>query len=64
MPQSYMVAADVKTAKDLKGKRLSATGGGVGGFNWRMGREVLKSAGSPSRMRSSSLRPWPGGCRG
>jgi NitT/TauT family transport system substrate-binding protein len=45
MPQSYMVAADVKTAKDLKGKRLSATGGGVGGFNWRMGREVLKSGG-------------------
>jgi ABC-type nitrate/sulfonate/bicarbonate transport system substrate-binding protein len=39
------VAPDVKTAKDLKGKRLSATGGGVGGFNWRMGREVLKSAG-------------------
>src|SRR5262249_59135585 len=27
-----------------KGKRLSATGGGVGGFNWRMGREVLKTA--------------------
>ena len=24
---------------------VSATGGGVGGFNWRMGREVLKSAG-------------------
>jgi NitT/TauT family transport system substrate-binding protein len=45
MPQAYMVAPDVKTAKDLKGKRLSATGGGVGGFNWRMGREVLKSAG-------------------
>jgi NitT/TauT family transport system substrate-binding protein len=45
MPQSYMSAPDVKTAADLKGKRLSATGGGVGGFNWRMGREVLKSAG-------------------
>jgi len=45
MPQAYMVSPDVKTAKDLKGKRLSATGGGVGGFNWRMGREVLKSAG-------------------
>jgi NitT/TauT family transport system substrate-binding protein len=45
MPQAYMVAPDVKTAKDLKGKRLSATGGGVGGFNWRMGREVLKTAG-------------------
>src|SRR5882757_8158880 len=45
MPQSYMVAPDVKTAKDLKGKRLSATGGGVGGFNWRMGREVLKTGG-------------------
>ena len=45
MPQAYMVAPDVHSAKDLKGKRLSATGGGVGGFNWRMGREVLKSAG-------------------
>src|SRR5262249_36623773 len=45
MPQAYMVAADVKTAKDLKGKRLSASGGGVGSFNWLMGREGLKSAG-------------------
>jgi ABC-type nitrate/sulfonate/bicarbonate transport system substrate-binding protein len=45
MPQAYVVAPDVKTAADLKGKRLSATGGGVGGFNWRMGREVLKTAG-------------------
>src|SRR5947208_11919303 len=45
MPQAYMVAPDVKTAKDLKGKRLSATGGGVGGFNWRMGREILRAAG-------------------
>jgi NitT/TauT family transport system substrate-binding protein len=45
MPQAYMVAADIKSAKDLKGRKLSATGGGVGGFNWRMGREVLKSAG-------------------
>src|SRR2546430_9581116 len=45
MPQAYMVGPDVKKAADLKGKRLSATGGGVGGFNWRMGREVLKSAG-------------------
>jgi NitT/TauT family transport system substrate-binding protein len=44
MPQAYMVQEGVKTAADLKGKRLSATGGGVGGFNWRMGREVLKSA--------------------
>jgi ABC-type nitrate/sulfonate/bicarbonate transport system substrate-binding protein len=45
MPQAYMVAESVKTAADLKGKRLSATGGGVGGFNWRMGHEVLKTAG-------------------
>jgi ABC-type nitrate/sulfonate/bicarbonate transport system substrate-binding protein len=45
MPQAYMVAEDIKTAKDLKGRKLSATGGGVGGFNWRMGREVLKTAG-------------------
>src|SRR4029453_14659782 len=33
MPQAYMVAPEVKTAADLKGKKLSATGGGVGGFN-------------------------------
>ena len=31
--------------EQLKGKRLSATGGGVGGFNWRMGRAVLRSVG-------------------
>jgi ABC-type nitrate/sulfonate/bicarbonate transport system substrate-binding protein len=45
LPQAYMVAPDIKNAADLKGRKLSATGGGVGGFNWRMGRELLKSAG-------------------
>jgi NitT/TauT family transport system substrate-binding protein len=45
MPQSYAVSAEIKTAADLKGKRLSAAGGGVGSFNWRMGRAVLKTAG-------------------
>ena len=45
MPQVYMVQEGITSAKDLKGKRLSATGGGVGGFNWRMGRAVLRSAG-------------------
>jgi ABC-type nitrate/sulfonate/bicarbonate transport system substrate-binding protein len=45
MPQAYVVAPDIKTAADLKGRRLSATGGGVGGFNWRIGRAVLKTAG-------------------
>ena len=45
LPQAYMVSEDVKTAADLKGKRLSAAGGGVGSFNWVMGREVLKTAG-------------------
>src|SRR5262245_16435033 len=44
MPQAYVTSPDVKTPADLKGKRLSATGGGVGGFNWRMGREVLRTA--------------------
>ena len=38
-----MVPAEVKTAADLKGKRLSAAGG-VGGFNWLMGREILRTA--------------------
>jgi ABC-type nitrate/sulfonate/bicarbonate transport system substrate-binding protein len=42
-PQAYVVGPDIKTVKDLKGKRLSAAGGGVGSFNWLMGREVLKS---------------------
>ncbi len=45
LPQAYVVPEDIKTAKDLKGKRLSASGGGVGGLNWLMGREVLKTAG-------------------
>jgi NitT/TauT family transport system substrate-binding protein len=45
LPQSYVVSPDIKTAKDLKGKKLSAVGGGVGGFNWLMGRQVLESAG-------------------
>jgi NitT/TauT family transport system substrate-binding protein len=43
-PQSYVVSADVKTPADLKGRRLSAAGG-VGGFNWVVGREVLRLAG-------------------
>jgi NitT/TauT family transport system substrate-binding protein len=45
MPQAYMVQEGITQASQLKGKRLSATGGGVGGFNWRMGRAVLRSAG-------------------
>jgi NitT/TauT family transport system substrate-binding protein len=36
-PQAYVVSADIKTPADLKGKRLSAAGG-VGGFNWLIGR--------------------------
>jgi len=44
LPHVYMVAESIKTAADLRGKRLSAAGGGVGSFNWRMGREVLKTA--------------------
>jgi ABC-type nitrate/sulfonate/bicarbonate transport system substrate-binding protein len=43
-PQDYFVTAEIKTAADLKGKRLSAAGG-VGAFNWRVGRDLLKSAG-------------------
>ena len=45
LPHAYVVSEEIKTAADLKGKRLSATGGGVGGFNWVMAREVLKTAG-------------------
>lgn len=45
LPQAYVVAEEIKSAADLKGKRMSAAGGGVGSFNWVMGREVLKTAG-------------------
>jgi len=44
-PQAYVVSEAVKTFADLKGKRLSAAGGGVGSFNWRIGREALSKAG-------------------
>lgn len=44
LPQSYVVVEEIKTPADLKGKRLSAAGGGVGGFNWRMGRVLLTDA--------------------
>ena len=44
-PQAYVVASGIKTFADLKGKRLSAAGGGVGSFNWRIGREALAKAG-------------------
>ena len=44
-PQAYVVADGIKTFADLKGKRLSAAGGGVGSFNWRIGREALSKAG-------------------
>ncbi len=43
LPQSYTVTEAIKTVGDLKGKRLSAAGG-VGGFNWLMGREMLRRA--------------------
>jgi NitT/TauT family transport system substrate-binding protein len=44
-PQAYVVADGIKSFTDLKGKRLSAAGGGVGSFNWRIGREALGKAG-------------------
>src|SRR6195256_2670033 len=44
-PQAYVVSEVVKTFADLKGRRLSAAGGGVGSFNWRIGREALSKAG-------------------
>jgi NitT/TauT family transport system substrate-binding protein len=44
-PQAYVVGESVKSFADLKGKRLSAAGGGVGSFNWRIGREALGKAG-------------------
>jgi ABC-type nitrate/sulfonate/bicarbonate transport system substrate-binding protein len=44
-PQAYVVAGGIRTFADLKGKRLSAAGGGAGSFNWRIGREALSLAG-------------------
>ena len=45
LPQVYMVAEGIRTPADLKGKKLSATGGGIGGFQWRIAREIMKSGG-------------------
>ncbi len=45
LPHAYVVNDAIKTLADLKGKRLSAAGGGVGGFTWQMGRAVLAHAG-------------------
>lgn len=45
LPQSYVVAPGITKPEDLKGKRLSASGGGVGSFNWRMGRYFLVKGG-------------------
>ena len=44
LPQAYVVSADIKTAADLKHKRLSAAGG-IGGFNWLVGRAALRAGG-------------------
>lgn len=44
LPQDYFVAAGIAKPADLKGKRLSAAGG-IGAFNWVMGREMLHLAG-------------------
>ena len=63
-PQSYVVAEGIKSFADLKGKRLSAAGGGVGSFNWRIGREALGKAGSSSTTPSSSRRAPRAGWRG
>jgi ABC-type nitrate/sulfonate/bicarbonate transport system substrate-binding protein len=43
-PQAYVVSAEIKTPADLKGKRLSAAGG-IGGFNWLVGRAALRAGG-------------------
>jgi ABC-type nitrate/sulfonate/bicarbonate transport system substrate-binding protein len=43
-PQAYVVSAEIKSPADLKGKRLSAAGG-IGGFNWLVGRAALRLAG-------------------
>jgi NitT/TauT family transport system substrate-binding protein len=43
-PQAYVVSADIKTPAHLKGKRLSAAGG-IGGFNWLVGRAALREGG-------------------
>ena len=43
-PQAYVVSAEIKTAADLKHKRLSAAGG-IGGFNWLVGRAALRAGG-------------------
>ncbi len=59
LPQSYMVTADIKTAKDLKGKKLSAVGGGVGGFNWLHGPRSAQIRRPQARRRAVHRRRRP-----
>ena len=63
MPQAYMVSPDIKTAADLKGKRLSAppaaaSAASTGAWAARCSRPPA----SPSTTRNSSRRPPPAGC--
>jgi NitT/TauT family transport system substrate-binding protein len=44
LPHAYTVTAGIDSLKDLKGKRLSAAGG-VGSFNWSIGRMLLAEGG-------------------
>ena len=53
-PQAYVVSADIKTPADLKGKRLSAAGG-IGGFNWLVGRAALREGGLTVERRPVHL---------
>ena len=60
LPQAYMVSEEIKTAADLKGKRLSATGGGVGGVKLGHGPRSVEDGRTQSRRRAVHLR---GDCR-
>ena len=63
LPQAYVVAESIKTLADLKGKRLGATGGGIGSLNWLIGREVLKTAGLTANDAQFIPSATAAGCR-
>lgn len=45
IPHSLVSTAEITSAEQLKGKRLSASGGGVGSFNWRIAKSILAEGG-------------------
>jgi NitT/TauT family transport system substrate-binding protein len=57
LPHQYVVAEDIHSPADLKGRKLAALGGGPASFHYVMSREMLKSGGLT--VNDAQLVPGP-----